>query len=34
MLPGSKYARAVMMVVIVFIVISLVLSAFMYPMSF
>jgi hypothetical protein len=33
MLPGSKYARAVMIVVTVFIIIGLVLSAFMYPMS-
>lgn len=34
MLPGSRYARVVMIIVTVFIIIGLVLSAVIYPMSF
>ena len=33
-MPGSRIARIVMIVVAVVIVISLVLSAFLYPMAF
>ncbi len=33
MLPGYRYARVVMIVVTVFIVLGLVLSAVLYPMS-
>jgi hypothetical protein len=33
-LPGSRYARVVMIVVAVVIVISLVISAFLYPLAF